>query len=231
VNVRIGLYYLSGAGLLTTAAIAPGGRALLLLWPALGLALAAGAYFGWTADLFRKENGRLPLSSRCLLAPLLLGHWLSLRYYQRQAAAWNEVVPGLWMGRRLNEREAQQAVRQGVAAVLDLSAEFSEPAAFRAVSYLNLPVPDLTAPSPAQLAAAVAFIHRERTRGTVYVHCKIGYSRSAAVVGAYLRAAGITPDPTDAIALMRRARPSLVVRPEAHMAIALSPGNPAAEGI
>ena len=229
VNVRIGLYYLSGAGLLTAAAIAPGGWALLLLWPALGLALAAGVYFGWTADLFGKENGRLPLSSRCLLAPLLLGHWLSLRYYQRQAAAWNEVVPGLWMGRRLSEREARQAVRRGVTAVLDLSAEFSEPPAFRGVSYLNLPVPDLTAPSPAQLAAAVAFIRRERARGTVYVHCKIGYSRSAAVVGAYLRAAGIAPDPVDAIALMRRARPSLVVRPEAHTAIALSPGNPAVE--
>jgi membrane-associated phospholipid phosphatase len=170
VNVRIGLYYLSGAGLLAAAAIVLGGWALLLLWPTLGLALAAGVYFGWTTDLFGKENGRLPLSSRCLLAPLLLGHWLSLRYYQRKAAAWNEVVPGLWMGRRLSEREARQAVRQGVTAVLDLSAEFSEPAAFRGVSYLNLPVPDLTAPSPAQLAAAVAFIRRERS-GPGRRHC------------------------------------------------------------
>jgi predicted protein tyrosine phosphatase/membrane-associated phospholipid phosphatase len=230
-NVRIGIYYLLGAGLLSAAALAPGGWALALLWPALGMALAAGAYFGWTADLFRKENGRLPLSSRCLLAPLLLGHWLSLRHYSRRADPWNEVVPSLWVGRRLNEREARRAVRQGVAAVLDLTAEFSEPAAFRALAYLNLPVTDLTAPSPAQLATAVAFIQRERARGTVYVHCKIGYSRSAAVVGAWLRAAGIAPDPADAIALMRRARPTLVVRPEAGTAIARWPENPAAEGI
>jgi predicted protein tyrosine phosphatase/membrane-associated phospholipid phosphatase len=231
VNVRIGLYYLSGAGLLSAVALALGGWALALLWPALGLGLAAGAYFGWTADLFGKQNGRLPLSSRCLLAPLLLGHRLSLRHYQRRADAWNEVVPGLWMGRRLNEREARQAVRRGVTAVLDLTAEFSEPAAFRAVSYLNLPVTDLTAPCPEALKAAVAFIQRERARGTVYVHCKIGYSRSAAVVGAYLRAAGVAPDPAGAIALMRRTRPSLVVRPEAEAAIARFPENPAAEGI
>jgi membrane-associated phospholipid phosphatase len=220
-NLRIGIYYLAGAALLGAAALALGGWALVLLWPALAMALAAAGYFGWTPDLFRKENGRLPLTSRCLLAPLLLGHWLSLRYYQYRADPWNEVVPGLWMGRRLNQREASRAVVQGVTAVLDLTAEFSEPAAFRTLSYLNLPVQDLTAPGPLQLAAAVAFIERERTRGTVYVHCKIGYSRSAAVVGAYLRAAGIAPDPAEAIARMRRARPSLVVRPEAERAIAL----------
>jgi membrane-associated phospholipid phosphatase/predicted protein tyrosine phosphatase len=230
VNIRVGLYYLFGATLLSAAAPALGGRALALLWPALGLALAAAAYFGWTADPFGKQNGRLPLSSRFLLAPLLLGHRLSLRHYQRRADPWNEVVPGLWMGRRLNEREARRAVRRGVTAVLDLTAEFSEPEAFRAVAYLNLPVTDLTAPGPEALKAAVAFIQRERARGTVYVHCKIGYSRSAAVVGAYLRAAGIAPDPDDAIAHMRRARPTLVVRPEAEAAIALFPEDPVAEG-
>jgi protein-tyrosine phosphatase len=135
------------------------------------------------------------------------------------------------MGRRLNEREARQAVVQGVTAVLDLTAEFSEPAAFRTLSYLNLPVQDLTAPGPEDLAAAFAFIERERTRGIVYVHCKIGYSRSAAVVGAYLCAAGVAPDPADAIARMRRARPSLVVRPEARTAMASWPENSAAEAI
>jgi predicted protein tyrosine phosphatase len=231
VNVRIGSYYLICAGLLTAGALALGGWALALLWPALVTVLAGGAYFGWTGDLFHKENGRLPFSSHCLLAPLLLGHWLSLRHYRRRVAPWNEVVPGLWMGRRLNEREARQAAGQGVAAVLDLTAEFSEPTAFRALAYLNLPVPDLTAPGPDDLAAALAFIGKERARGTVYVHCKIGYSRSAAVVGAYLRATGISPDPIDAISLMRRARPSLVVRPEARTAIALPAGSPAAEGI
>ncbi len=224
VNIRVGLYYLFGAGLLGAAALALGGWARALLWPALGLAMAAGAYFGWIDTLFRKENGRLPLSSRFLLAPLLLGHWLSLRHYRRRADPWNEVVPGLWMGRRLSELEARRAVRRGVTAVLDLTAEFSEPAAFRAVSYLNLPVTDLTAPGPEALKAAVAFIQRERARGTVYVHCKIGYSRSAAAVGAWLRAAGIAPDPAGAVAVMRRARPSLVVRPEAERAIARSPG-------
>jgi protein-tyrosine phosphatase len=68
----------------------------------------------------------------------------------------------------------------------------------------------------------VEFIEREKGRGTVYVHCKIGYSRSAAVVGAYLCAARAAGTVEEAIAIMRRARPSLIVRPEARRAMLLA---------
>ena len=74
---------------------------------------------------------------------------------------------------------------------------------------------DLTAPTPEQIATAVEFIQREQMNGTVYVHCKIGYSRSAAVVGAYLCLSGHAKDADDAVAYMRRIRPALIVRPEA----------------
>jgi membrane-associated phospholipid phosphatase/predicted protein tyrosine phosphatase len=218
-NYRVGSYYACGAGMLALIALVPGGWWLLLLWPALALGLTSAAYFGLLADVFRKDAGRLPLSTRCLLAPVLLGHWLSLRYYQRQADPWNEILPDLWMGRRLSEKEAQRGTRLGITAVLDLTSEFSEPPAFRSARYLNLPILDLTAPDPGQLAAAVEFIARERKNGIVYVHCKIGYSRSAAVVGTYLCTAGIAGTVDDAIAIMRLARPSLIVRPEARQAI------------
>lgn len=230
-NGRVGLYYALGAVILTATAIATGGWGAFLLWPAAALALTAAAYFGLLADVFQKQAGRLPLSTRCLMAPVLLGHCLSLLYYQRRADPWNAVVPGLWLGRRLNEEEAKKAVRQGVTAVLDLTSEFSEPAAFLAARYLNLPVLDLTAPTPGQLAAAVVFIRREKGKGTVYVHCKIGYSRSAAVVGTYLCAAGLAGSVEKAIALMRRARPPLIVRPEAQKAMRAAMDLPAEEGL
>jgi membrane-associated phospholipid phosphatase len=230
-NGRVGLYYALGAGILTATAVTIGGWGALLLWPAAALALTASAYFGLLADVFHKQAGRLPLSTRCLMAPVLLGHRLSLLYYQRRADAWNEVVPGVWLGRRLNEEEAEKALRQGVTAVLDLTSEFSEPSAFLGIRYLNLPVLDLTAPTPGQLAAAVEFIGREKEKGTVYVHCKIGYSRSAAVVGTYLCAAGLAGSVDEAIALMRRARPSLIVRPEARNAIRSATELPDGEGL
>jgi protein phosphatase len=49
----------------------------------------------------------------------------------------------------------------------------------------------------------------------VYLHCKVGYSRSAAVAGAYLLASGQAATAEGAADLLRRARPSVVFRPEA----------------
>ena len=98
------------------------------------------------------------------------------------------MAQGVLVGRALTEAEAAAAVELGVTAVLDLTAEFSETAAFRATRYHNLPILDLTAPTQDQLHEAAAFIAREAAKGTVYLHCKIGYSRSAAVAGAYLLA-------------------------------------------
>ena len=187
----------------------------IFLWPAAAALLAAAAYFGLGPGIYRKIDGRLTLSTRLVLAPLLLGQKLSLRYYQRQCRAWDEVTPQVWIGRKLSDREAVEAVRQGVTAVLDVTAEFSEAAPFLATRYLNVPILDLTAPTPEQLRRCVAFVSENAARGVVYVHCKIGYSRSAAVVGAYLLKSGAVCFRRRSHARLRAVRPSLVIRPEA----------------
>ena len=65
----------------------------------------------------------------------------------------------------------------------------------------------------------MAFIGEEAAKGTVYVHCKVGYSRSAAVVGAYLLASREVGSVDEALARLRKVRPSIVVRPEAMAAL------------
>jgi protein-tyrosine phosphatase len=135
------------------------------------------------------------------------------------------------MGRRLNDREAAVASDRGVTAVLDLAAEFSEAKSFLGLTYLDLPVLDLTTPVPEQLRAAVDFISAQREKGIVYVHCKIGYSRSATVVGAWLIDTGIANTAEEAVARMRAARPSLVVRPEAWQALRDFCGRRSAESV
>jgi protein-tyrosine phosphatase len=102
----------------------------------------------------------------------------------------------------------------GVTAVLDLTAEFSEAKPFRKINYRNIPVLDLTAPTQAQLVEMSEFIANNSRNGAVYVHCKIGYSRSAAAVAAYLIMSGNANTAKEAFAIIRRVRPSIVIRPE-----------------
>ena len=85
----------------------------------------------------------------------------------------------------------------------------------RQTTYRNIPILDLTAPTQQQLHEAVTFIAEEAAKGIVYVHCKIGYSRSAAVACAYLLAGGQAVTAEEAVAWLRWVRPSIIIRPEA----------------
>lgn len=218
-NSRIGWIYAGGALALAALCAATWPWGAILVWPIVALAIVSAGYFVLGPSIYRKQDGRLPLSAKVVLAPVLAGQYLSWLYYKRQCRAWDEVAPGVWIGRRLSEVEAARAVERGVTAVLDLSGEFSEARPFLAVAYCHLPILDLTAPVDGQLAEAVAFINAHATRGIVYVHCKIGYSRSVAVVGAWLLRTGRSASVESAIAHLRDVRPSVVIRPEIRQAL------------
>jgi protein phosphatase len=63
------------------------------------------------------------------------------------------------------------------------------------------------------------FIANYSRNGAVYVHCKIGYSRSAAAVAAYLLMSGKVKTAEEAFAMIRCVRPSVVIRPEVRSAL------------
>ncbi len=87
------------------------------------------------------------------------------------------------------------------------------------LAYINIQVLDLTELGLAQLQEAVDFVGRESGSGTVYIHCKAGYSRTAAVAGACLLASGEANSVDQAVTMLRKARPSIVIRPEARAAL------------
>jgi protein-tyrosine phosphatase/membrane-associated phospholipid phosphatase len=214
-NFKVGGYYAVGAAVMVVLAPLVWPWGAFLLWPAAALGTAAAAYFAVGPGIYRKTGGSLSPSTRFALAPILLGQHLSLAHYRRQCRAWDELTPNVWIGRVLRHTEAASAIEQGVTAVLDLTTEFSEPAPFRATNYCNVPILDLTMPTQDQLAEAVAFIIDETAKGIVYVHCKAGYSRTAAVAGAYLLASQQAATVAEAISRVREVRPSIVVRTEA----------------
>jgi protein-tyrosine phosphatase len=213
-NRRVGSYYLIGTFVFASLVVLFWPLGAFLIWPTVSLGIAAAAYFGVGPGIFQKREGRLPWTTWWALGPVLFGQEISRLYYRRHCRAWDELTPRVWIGGVLSEKEAAEAVRQGVTAVLDLTAEFSEPAPFRLVTYKNIPILDLTAPTVVQLGDSAAFIEEQSRTGVVYVHCKIGFSRTAAAAAAYLLQVGMARTVAEAIELLRRARPSIVVRPE-----------------
>jgi hypothetical protein len=210
---RAALYGLLAAGAATLAwVLRPWG--LPLAWPAAALIAVAAAYAGLGPAVFGKAGGRVPALRLLLFAPYLAGQAAVSAWYHRRMARWSGVAPGVHLGRRLGVEEAEVAVRSGVRAVLDLTAETSETAPLRRLRYACVPLLDLTLPTPAQLDLAVAFIRAARTRGAVYVHCKLGYARGATVVAAYLLADGLAASPEAAVACVAAARPGVVLGPE-----------------
>lgn len=213
-NRRVGSYYLLGAFVIGALLVLFWPWGAFLLWPAVSLGVSAAAYFGAGPKVFRKRDGRLPWAAGWALGPVLLGQEISRRYYRRQCRAWDELTPRVWIGGVLHEREAAAAAEKGITAVLDLTAEFSEPRPLRALAYKNIPILDLTAPTIEQLHEAAAFIERQSDTGVVYVHCKIGYSRTAAAAAAFLIRTHRANTVTDALEKLRSVRPTMVVRPE-----------------
>ncbi|MCB9869878.1 MAG: phosphatase PAP2/dual specificity phosphatase family protein [Planctomycetes bacterium] len=166
----------------------------LAVWGALALVLVAAGYAKLGPRVFRKYAGYLSLPARFLLWPYLLPLWtVRVWHWSREPEPFAAVTDGVLFGRLPDAALAKRLRGAGVRAVLDLTAEHSETPALRGGDYLELPVLDLTTPEPAVLDRAVEFVERRATAESgakVYVHCALGYERSATVVAAWLLHAG-----------------------------------------
>jgi atypical dual specificity phosphatase len=114
-----------------------------------------------------------------------------------------------------------QLQREGIGAVLSLTEEPlpTEVLDREKIENLHLPVPDLAAPTPDQLRAALHFIDVARSHGkSVAVHCLMGQGRTGTVLAAYLIRSGIRVD--DAIAQVRAICPGALSSPPQERALA-----------
>lgn len=143
----------------------------------------------------------------------------------------NWIDHGLLAGRNpLTELDARWLRARGVTHVLDLREEWEwEPPRFgrEALASLeppvirrHIPVVDMGAPTPAQLDAAVAFLEEalQAPGSLVYVHCRAGAERTAAVLVAFhARRHGLGYDA--ALQELRSRRPALNPLPAQEAAV------------
>ena len=109
--------------------------------------------------------------------PYRVGAWVNSRLWTARGAQAVKIAHRVWLGRMPT---AAQARALGIARIVDVSAELSAPAG---IPVRCVPMLDLIAPTPAQLAQAAEAIEAQlRQDGEVLVCCALGYSRSAAAV-------------------------------------------------
>lgn len=207
------------------------GAALWLKGPFLWLLWPAASWFGLTwaywcnrpTILGKRADGTLRWSFALVFLPHLAAaeaYFHFKRLVLRLEPCWNEVAPGIYIGRRPLPRELPGDVRW----VVDLTAELHEPGElvrhghYRYLPSLNRWVPDeagfrrLTQ----ELAAAAE---------PVYIHCGSGLGRSATVVAAVLILKGLEPDVDRAEERMRRIRPRVRLHPAQRQLVARQCGN------
>lgn len=207
-HARVAACYLGLATAFTGLAITTKGVGYIFFYHAVSCVLVAVSY-GMGRTLLSKSCGGYSAYSWILFAPYLAGNWCTWRYYTTRVTAFQEILPHVFVGRRLFRREARALTARGITAVLDLAPELLETPALTSLNYCHQPMLDLVPPSRESLLAAVAFIEANVRRTKVYIHCKLGLSRSAAVVAAYLIKNGYTM--SGALALIEKARPGLVI--------------------
>lgn len=185
---------------------------ILLFWPALSLALVTAAYAGAGPRVFRKHNGHMAWAAAVLLGPYLLAARITHLLYRGTSDPWNRLAPNLFIGRRLTPGESQRLAGLGVTAVLDLTCEYTEKHR-NGFQYRNVQIVDHTLPGEAELRAAIGFIEQHSRGGVVYVHCALGFSRSAGILAAYLLESKIARSSQEAEAMVRKARPQAIISP------------------
>ena len=202
---RLALRYGLGSAVFAAPAVNLGGAWLWLLWPCASLLLVALNYALFGAAGFQKHtDGSLSSASSWLLAPYLLGAWINSRLWTRQHPQADQVVEGIWLGRVPTAAEATS-----FRAVLDLSAEL--PVHLPGKTYRNLPLLDLVAPDSETCRQGAELIEELQRQGPLLVCCALGYSRSATLVAAWLLQSGRADSVEQAIAMIRAARPRIVL--------------------
>lgn len=220
------LFSLIGAALVA-AAVATGGWGWLLLWPALSSLVLAAGYLGAGARVLGKRpDGSINPLALLLLLPFTLYariQWWLLRAV-RQGDVWNEVAPGLLVGRRVFPPELPPEVRS----VVDLTAEFAEPLEVRrGREYRCLPTLDGAAPPGDAFPRFVEEVIQ--LPEPVYVHCAEGRGRSGTLAAAILLRRGTAKGVDEAIATLRRGRPVINPSPAQRRLLAAYLGSLEAE--
>jgi len=203
-------YYGVGALCFAGIALLVKGWALWLLWPSVSLLLVSWNYgFVGQRGFEKSDHGAISVAVKWLLWPYLIAAFVNSRLFTRKINRADCVVEGLWLGRFPQHQDLSD---NGYVTVIDMTAEFSAPALPPSVTWHSIPNLDLLTPSLDNLRDAASLIENSRDNGDILVVCALGYSRSSCAVIAWLLLYNHSASVEEAVALVAKARPSIVLK-------------------
>jgi membrane-associated phospholipid phosphatase len=218
-HFKLALYYFIGAILLTTLALFFRNSVLWLLYPALSLCLVSLAYITVRPQLFQKQkNGKITTAALILYAPYLGFAWLNSRIWTKKHPEDSFIIQhkniDIFLGRIPNLENSQH-----YNALFDCCAEL--PLSQNMQSYQSYFSLDLTILQLKQLDVAVQQFDQLwqeqllniQSNNKLLIFCALGYSRSTSILIAWLIKNKITQNIDEAILLIRKNRPWIVLKP------------------
>lgn len=184
-----------------------GGLGWLLVWSGVSFVVVGIGYAGLGAQIFGKnQEGKIASWGMILLLPYLIFYW-TIWYFLcliiKEDCA-NEIVPGIWVGRRVLLDE----LPENISLIVDVVAEIPELSeVISGKTYLYVPTLDKAVPNDIIFQDVVKKICD--WEGDIYIHCAFGHGRSATVAGAVLIAKGLADDVQHAEEIMKKARPKI----------------------
>jgi protein-tyrosine phosphatase len=205
--VKYGILFLIVSGVFAYYGYLIGGWGWLLWWPALSFLIVACGYLGLGAKIFGKRtNGTIAWYVFPYLLPYLLYTWAiwHLSRILRREDCYNEISPGIYVGRRVLGYELPRDVK----AIVDLTAEFPEPAGVRVGrQYLCLPTLDAEVPTDGKFKALLETVMR--ISEPMYIHCAEGHGRSGTLAAAVLLLKGLAKEVEEAVIKLQAMRPGI----------------------
>lgn len=187
------------------SAVMWGGWWSFFAWGGAAFSIAGAAHLASAPWVLGKgRDGRMGAASLLVLLPYLLvtwGRW-QLEWLLSPENPWDEVVPGLFLGRW----PRRSPLPPGVGLVVDMTAELPAPSWLAgACEYVSLPTLDTTAPDRARFAEVVRQVAESPV--PAYLHCAMGHGRAATMAAAVLLSRRVARTVPEALHRLRTARP------------------------
>ncbi len=222
-HLKLGAYYLIVAIILSVIAFIFKSTFLWLFYPACSLLMVSLAYFFARAHFFQKsEKGNLSSGATILFAPYLIFAWLNSRLWTKKHPEDSNIIDiegcHIYLGRIPTSAHitSYQAIFDCCAELPQFYLSYKQHQIMKQ-HYFSLDLIPLQANQLIQavenfdlLFSALNSNNDQETK--LLIFCALGYSRSSAILCAWLVKNGYAADAQSAINLVQQARPWIVLK-------------------